>query len=118
MPTHSFSDADMLNEDDLANQSVVLKEQQLVKEQERVRHITSSRVNFIKSYFLALQLREYELRAQHEINLMKQQLMAKEEALKSVISFYVPSTWSDTIFTGTSKLAPSRNPALLTDLSA
>lgn len=50
--------------EDLANQSVVIKEEQLRKEQER--------------------LREYELRAQHEMSVMRQQLMAKEEALRNL----------------------------------
>ncbi|KAF9444777.1 septin [Macrolepiota fuliginosa MF-IS2] len=50
--------------EDLANQSVIIKEEQLRKEQERIR--------------------EYEVRAQHEISLMKQQLSAKEEALRTL----------------------------------
>lgn len=70
--------------EDLANQSVLLKEQQLVKEQERVRGALMHHYCLIN--FASIQLREYELRAKHEIGLMKQQLLAKEEALRSVAS--------------------------------
>ncbi|KAF5351936.1 hypothetical protein D9756_007663 [Leucocoprinus leucothites] len=50
--------------EDLSNHTVLVKEQQLVKEQER--------------------LREFELKAQREINVMKQELLAKETALRTL----------------------------------
>ena len=70
----------------MATQSVRLKEEQLRREEEKV-NFNGSRSktrNYSHYPFFPLQIREIELRVQREINEKRQELMAKETALRLV----------------------------------
>lgn len=108
------SETEMLPED-LANHSVLAKEQELVKEQERVCYVAVCRVTFIDR--ISIQLREYELKAQRELSLMKQELLAKETALRLAFIYHFLGLLLNNGLTEISKLAPSRNLVLPIDWS-
>ena len=59
-----------------------------------------------------IQLREYEIKAQRELNLMKQELLAKETALRSVFIYHLLGLSPNDGLTEISKLARSRSPVL------
>jgi len=99
--------------EDLANHSVLAKEQELVKEQERVCYVAVCRVTFIDR--ISIQLREYELKAQRELSLMKQELLAKETALRLAFIYHFLGLLLNNGLTEISKLAPSRNLVLPID---
>ena len=89
--THLFSASDsQILPSELATQSVRIKEEQLRREEEKV-----ILMHFEAKYVIAhtilspLQLREIELRVQREINEKRQELMAKETALRLVSSVFV-----------------------------
>lgn len=83
------SDSSILPEE-LATQSVRLKEEQLRREEEKVRAFILSNICVteysIPNLFIHLQLREIELKVQREINEKRQELLAKEESLRWVLS--------------------------------
>lgn len=77
---------------ELATQSVRLKEEQLRREEEKVNfNVFPSKIRNYSHYpFSFPQLREIEVRVQREINEKRQELMAKETALRLVSSvFYI-----------------------------
>ena len=72
-----------------------LKEEQLRREEEKVTFYVFR--NKIRNCSLLLQIREIELRVQREINEKRQELMAKETALRLVSSVFVmPSPANNT----------------------
>ena len=68
--------------EELASQSVRLKEEQLRREEEKV---SRPPVRVTCADASPRQLREIELRVQREINEKRQELLAKEESLRSVL---------------------------------
>ena len=79
------------------NQSVRLKEEQLRREEEKV-FLTYLEAGYVIAHqpLSLLQIREIELRVQREINEKRQELMAKETALRLVFGVFVTFSRANT----------------------
>lgn len=89
-----------LNPEDLATQSVRLKEEQLRREEGRLKEIEVSPFRNVNSLIL-------QLKVQKEISDRRQELLAKEEALKSLEARLATSQSSNTVHTPEGTPAPA-----------